>query len=61
MTVEAQEKHFLSFLSFSSYLPTQRPTTIMDREKLIELSNRVNATKGKDNQRKRTRTERTKP
>ena len=55
MDADAQNKYFLEFCQ---YLPSQRPTTIWDKEKLIELSNRVNATKGKDNQRKRCRTER---
>ena len=58
MTATAQKDYFIGF---SKYLPPQRPTTITDREKLIELSSRVNATKGKDNQRKRTRTEKARP
>ena len=44
MTATAQKDYFIGF---SKYLPPQRPTTITDREKLIELSSRVNATKGK--------------
>ena len=49
------------FLDFCKYLPPTRPTTITDREKLIELSAKVCSIKGKENQRKRARTERTKP
>ena len=49
------------FLDFCAYLPRTRPTTITDREKLIEMSAQVGSIKGKDNQRKRARNERTKP
>ena len=58
MTATAQKDYFIGF---SKYLPPQRPTTITDREKLIELSAQINSTKGKENQRKRARTEKTKP
>ena len=55
---DEKEKYFLDFCS---YLHRTRPATITDREKLIELSARVNSIKGKDNQRKRPRNERAQP
>ena len=49
------------FLDFCKFVPRTRPTTITDREKLIELSARVTSIKGKEHQRKRGRNERTRP
>ena len=53
---EGQQEHFKSFYN---YKPASTSSTITDREQLIELSNAINSTKGKPNQRKRARNVRT--